>query len=259
MEKGHQAVDLGVLEGRVEELRRCYDQQAGIGVEGVLRHSGNEAGVTIQVFPDTGIARLQSQLTQVTLRRVELSRDEHDNVLYLRSQGETEWTEAKLYHDGRMMLTQVPTNRHGVAADATVGSAAETLPSDPAAEKARHDRDGAGRKERGERERVTLVGRVGSAPFFRTSAKGTLVGSFPLRAHDETGETAWHQIVIFGERAQKVQQNAFAKGQEVEVIGYLHQWERRLKSGESKQVEEVYAAVVKEVKTKPAEGSQREG
>jgi hypothetical protein len=72
-----------------------------------------------------------------------------------------------------------------------------------------------------EHERVTLAGLVGTEPRFRTTKNDKLVCSFPLAVHDDAGKTAWHDVVTFGERALKLQ-GSLKKGQEVEVIGYVH-------------------------------------
>lgn len=93
-------------------------------------------------------------------------------------------------------------------------------------------------------QRLTLTGRLGRVPSFRTTRNGTLIASFPLAVRDEAGETTWHTILAFGERAEKLREG-LAKGQHLEVIGYLHQRERTTRSGETRIIDEVYATVVK--------------
>jgi single-stranded DNA-binding protein len=100
-------------------------------------------------------------------------------------------------------------------------------------------------------ERVRLAGRIGYAPKFRETAKGTLVGPFSLAVHEQPGETSWHSVVLFGARAEKLRESGFGKGDEVEVVGYPHEREKRnQKTGETKMVTEIYAAVVKRPKEK---------
>lgn len=93
-------------------------------------------------------------------------------------------------------------------------------------------------------QRLTLTGRLGRVPSFRTTRNGTLIASFPLAVRDEAGETTWHTILAFGERAEHLREG-LAKGQHLEVIGYLHQRERTTRSGETRIIDEVYATVVK--------------
>src|SRR5579859_4458502 len=88
--------------------------------------------------------------------------------------------------------------------------------------------------EHGENRKVTVRGRIGQAPQFRTlPEKETLVGNFSLAEHPEPQDpqvTVWHTIVVFGDRAQQVEER-FARGdlkvgQEVAVVGYVHRRER---------------------------------
>lgn len=92
--------------------------------------------------------------------------------------------------------------------------------------------------------RLNLSGRLGRTPSFRTTRNGTLIASFPLAVRDEAGQTTWHTVLAFGDRAEKLRET-LAKGQHVEVIGYLHQRERTTRSGETRMIDEVYATVVK--------------
>jgi len=101
-------------------------------------------------------------------------------------------------------------------------------------------------------DRVTLVGRIGYAPKFRTTPRGTLVGSFSMNVHERPGDQGtWHKIVAFGVRAEKLRESGLGKGDEVQVVGYPHVAERRnQKTGEAKQDTQIYAAVVKKPKAK---------
>src|SRR5581483_1933313 len=100
------------------------------------------------------------------------------------------------------------------------------------------------RKEGRRQERMTLLGRVGAEPRFRTTKNDTLVCTFPLAVHDDAGGTSWHRIVAFGERALRLQ-DSLQKGQEVEVVGYRHTREGMdRRTGTRRHREEIWAAVV---------------
>lgn len=98
-------------------------------------------------------------------------------------------------------------------------------------------------------QRVKLVGRLGRTPTFRTTAAGKLVGKFPLAVHLENGQTEWHDILAFGDRAASLQKRAEAdelvKGREVEVVGYAHEREYKARSGEMKKAREINSVAVK--------------
>lgn len=98
-------------------------------------------------------------------------------------------------------------------------------------------------------ERVKLVGRLGRNPTFRTTASGKLVGKFPLAVHLENGETQWHDILAFGDRAaslqKRVEADELVKGREVEVVGYVHEREYKARSGETKVAREINSVAVK--------------
>lgn len=115
-------------------------------------------------------------------------------------------------------------------------------------------------QESAENVRVNVTGRLGGDPQFRTlPEKNTLVASFSVAQHPEPDTTVWHNVVVFGERAEQVQQRfesgELKKGVEVEVVGYVHHRERPTKDGGTRIVEEIYAAAVKPV-VKPAQGPQ---
>ena len=90
-------------------------------------------------------------------------------------------------------------------------------------------------------ERITISGRIGAAPSFRTTSRGSLVARFPVAEHQEQ-TTIWHQVLVFGHRAEQLR-DALVKGESVEVIGYVH--ERPAKSDASKLIKEIYAALIK--------------
>jgi single-stranded DNA-binding protein len=93
-------------------------------------------------------------------------------------------------------------------------------------------------------ERVTIRGRVGKAPRFRTTQKGRLVAQFQLAERDENDQTTWHNIVASDQRAEKVQTDV-KSGMPLEVIGYVHEEERQKQDGSQRMDRKVYAVVVK--------------
>lgn len=95
-----------------------------------------------------------------------------------------------------------------------------------------------------QKERLTVLGRVGATPSFRTSPKGTLIARFPVAVHEAENKTTWHTVLAFGERAEKLKES-LEKGGQVEVVGYRHFREARTRNGQPKTVEELYAVVVK--------------
>ena len=97
-----------------------------------------------------------------------------------------------------------------------------------------------------EHQRLTLAGRVGATPVFRTPPKGTLVARFPLGVKDaaDLDTTTWHTVLAFNERAEKVR-TSVKKGAAVEVVGYRHTREAQTKDGKRRTIEEIYATVGK--------------
>ena len=90
-------------------------------------------------------------------------------------------------------------------------------------------------------ERISISGRVGADPTFRTTAKGVVLARFPVAQHLD-GKTVWHQVLVFGERAELLRE-ALKKGQGVDVVGYVH--ERQAHDNKDKIIKEIYAALVK--------------
>jgi hypothetical protein len=95
-------------------------------------------------------------------------------------------------------------------------------------------------------QRLTIRGRVGRTPRFRTTqGRGMLIGQFPLAEHRDDGETTWHTILVFGERAAKLKERPIQTGQEIEIVGYPHERTRRSRFGSSRQVTELYATAIR--------------
>ena len=126
---------------------------------------------------------------------------------------------------------------HAFSPDATSPAEAASLPTGAAPESSAQQ----------EREpRLTVHGRVGSAPTFRTTAKGQLLARFPLGVHPSPETTTWYSILAFGARAEKLRDaTKLVKGQEVEVMGYLHTREAMNRKGTRQTVEEIYAVAVR--------------
>lgn len=98
---------------------------------------------------------------------------------------------------------------------------------------------------RTERERLRLSGRLGRDPIFRTTRNAVLVAKFPLAVRDDEGVVAWSTIYAFRQRAERIRQQALAKGMWVDVVGYRHPRVIRGRDGIERTVEEIYAVVVK--------------
>jgi primosomal replication protein N len=90
--------------------------------------------------------------------------------------------------------------------------------------------------------RLSLSGRVGTKPSFRTTRKGTLVGGFALAVH-EGDKTTWHNVKAFGERAEKLK-DSIKTGDAVEIVGYLHEKRVKTKAGGTRTAQEIYAVVI---------------
>jgi hypothetical protein len=94
-----------------------------------------------------------------------------------------------------------------------------------------------------EQERVSLSGRVGSDPTFRTTPKGTLVGRFPLAVHGEDSSTTWYPVLAFNQRAERLRDSVH-KGEAVRVVGYVHERETRTRAGDTRKIQEIYAVTI---------------
>ena len=99
-------------------------------------------------------------------------------------------------------------------------------------------------EEEAKPSRVTLAGRLGQTPRFRTTPKGTLVATFPLGVRGDDDKTVWHQIVAFDKRAERVRES-LKRGDAVELVGYEHERRLRRRNGGTRTVREIYATVIK--------------
>ncbi|MFJ9868074.1 single-stranded DNA-binding protein [Streptomyces sp. NPDC101165] len=161
------------------------------------------------------------------------------------------------FPDERPMIQQVstealdPTTNGHVQPAPKVPQDAQEHPLDRAARIRAQDqprKNDVEAKEAEDAQRVKLVGRLGRTPTFRTTAAGKLIGKFPLAVHLENGETEWHDILAFGDRAAAIQKRVEAeelgKGNEVEVVGYRHEREYKARNGEMKTAREINSVAV---------------
>jgi Single-strand binding protein family len=255
MEEREKRMDIIALEEHfIEELEPCYDTLAGEGFEIRVPRGLGFRPVRVQVFPDTRIARLTTPLTDLTLRQAAVGDDTDPENLWLTGETDEEWCRVMLDRKGNILLasyvhkieaaerTEWPA-ADGLSEESQSGSEAndtssETPASTEGAPKPPEQRDAEGH------ERVNLTGRVGVEPRFRTTKNDTLVCTFPLAVHEDDGSTKWHDIVAFKERALKLQ-GSLHKGQEIELVGYVHTKQVPGKGGQPKEKREVWAAVVK--------------
>lgn len=68
---------------------------------------------------------------------------------------------------------------------------------------------------------ITLVGRAGRDPDFRTFESGTMVANLTLATEGQDGKPDWHNLEIWGKKAQ-VAADYVRKGSLIGVIGSLH-------------------------------------
>ena len=92
---------------------------------------------------------------------------------------------------------------------------------------------------------VTLLGRVGADPELRSTKSGTAVVQLRLATDrysksNETTETDWHSVVVWGKTAEAVARYV-AKGDRVHVTGRLQQHSWQTDSGERRSRTEVHA------------------
>lgn len=229
----------------------------------------------LEVFPTAGITRVDtpSALIQVAAQpRLATEDGEEPGITLDLSQPGVE-TALTLHPDGAILFSCVPdapersrgagkptsstsvppmrettpADHHrpaDVPADAPAPQARQPAPSAPA----EVSPTGSATASTTETEpRVQLTGRLGRTPTFRTSPRGTQIGSFSLAVHREDGSTVWHSIVAFGTRAEQLKRRAetgeLTKGQEIDVVGYPHTREMPTKNG-TRTVTEIHAAAV---------------
>ena len=95
---------------------------------------------------------------------------------------------------------------------------------------------------------VTLLGRVGADPELRSTKSGTAVVQLRLATDrysksNETTETDWHSVVVWGKTAEAVARYV-RKGDRVHVMGRLQQHSWQTDVGERRSRTEVHASEV---------------
>lgn len=229
---------------------------------GVQLQLDAETAAALELYPAAGVVRLTTQDAEVTLfRQPPPALDPERGRVRFARDTDTERVRLSLAASGEVALFIAPvapgreTRAVVDPGDAGIPLAGETRvlgrsggSSDAAAEPSptpvRPVQELASGEQASKRERLTLSGRLGRAPSFRTTRNGKLIASFPLAVRDEDGNTTWHTILTFGARAEQLR-DQLEKGQVVQVIGYQHAREVRTKRGETKTVVEVYATLVK--------------
>lgn len=152
--------------------------------------------------------------------------------------------------DNASSSSEAPEKALGATTRPEIPDEGQTLRNDPlaarssdSAEEIRIANDEDSRKE--QQPRLTILGRVGRTPRFRETRKGTKIASFPVAVPEDDGSTTWRKVTVFNERAEELAGMGVDTGDRVEVIGYLHERQRRRRDGTPYISEELYAAVIK--------------
>lgn len=218
-----QAFVLSVLQGELGVP--VSDPAFGEGYSVYVGHG--ESAAIVYIYPQGRRARVISGVSTLELSSISRVSRRRDR-LRLEASYEFEELAVEVAPNGIFLLLRQPRN--------TATGAFEEAPADGQAEAAR----------------VTLRGRLGAEPRFRTTAKEKeLVASFPLGVHPDAESTTWYSVVVFGERARRLEEKGLVKGQEVEVVGYLHERQGRTRGGGTKVISQVYAAAVRTTLKRP--------
>ncbi len=212
-----------------EHARSIVNDRYGDGFSVTLGEGDSEAAV--EVFPQTRIVRLLSGYSGIELFDVG-GVTRRSGRLRFESDYGSEKVAGEVAPDGTFHYIRVPgRDDSGRFEEAPVEASDET-------------------------PRVTLRGRLGAEPHFRTTTRrGELVASFPLGTHPDSETTEWHPIMAFGERAKRLQEHPLAKGQLVEVVGYVHERVGRTRSGDTKITKQIYATAIRTTLPNPPQGS----
>jgi Single-strand binding protein family len=248
--------------------------------EGV-QYSIGRGDARLEVFPRTGVTRLTSQdvrvepfgskVTDVSPGGVEFSRTQPGQDASLTvvpdggivftlvaggerrppvaSESDESLTTPRSPATTSVRAPETPQEPRSVTADTSVPQPAVDGPAAPqAAREPTSPTTPPDRAANPQQERISLTGRLGRDPAFRTTKTGSLVGKFPLAVHREDGHTTWHTVLAFGQRAEQLQRRVtegeLTQGREVDVVGYLHVNTRPGKDGKSRRVQEIYAVAV---------------
>lgn len=251
-----------------------HEPGLGNGYAFSVGHDDTEARVGI--FPQAGAVEVVSGSSILRLEKIVRIRRRDEHVVFEALQDEERVT-LEISPEGRFALTRQPlvtpddvTPEDALPLNEPAARLVPTPPTPPAGIREHAARPSqskppqqpepqdhppssavepgvAGEHELEENERVTIRGRVGKEAHFRTSGRrGVLIGSFPLGEHPDLETTIWHTVVLFGDRAAKLKEKGLTAGQEIEVVGYVH--ERQIKgsdSEKSKTVKEIYATAIR--------------
>jgi hypothetical protein len=238
-----------------------------LGAQGELRsdpvlgahvHLRLPHAIAIDCYPDTGLIHLTTPDSHLALAHQDPPEIDDRGIVFSQA-GTGLSTDLVIDRTGAVtfLLTpaglDLPSGAPEQPPDALIPrnrpDAQDTTPSplqdDSDASQTRSDTpSGPSSSESGERPRVTLVGRLGAAPHFRTTRNEKLVGRFPLAVHHDDDSTTWHPIVVFGERAQQLRADALTKGDLISVIGYAHERTWTDRQGHQRTEVQIYAAVI---------------
>lgn len=101
------------------------------------------------------------------------------------------------------------------------------------------------------RNRVQLIGNLGTAPEVKTFDKDRKMAKFPIATNEvyynakgeKVEDTQWHNVVMWGKIAD-VAERFLKKGQEVAIEGKLVSRSYETKEGEKRYVTEVVASEI---------------
>ena len=182
----------------------------------------DETGVTdLEMYPNGSVVRFVSPSVEVTvsgLRHYEIS---GEGVVF-HSRSETDKTMMRVTRDGD--LTFAVSQKPRVQEERT--AIEDELPDRAEPQQTAVDPSSNTKEETERKERVEITGRVGRDPRLTKTKGGTDVAKFSLAEHPNgnEGETVWHTIVSFKERAIKAAEE-IKKGQTLTVIGYPNEYE----------------------------------
>lgn len=224
---------LRALQGREHDA--ISDETLG---EGYLLSVGPQhAPVRMAVFPETRSVEIYSGLSTLRLN--------HINTVSRRGQA---LRFDLIDGDEQLAVEMTPAGEFSLRRRPVAPRAAQPAPQEPPVPPKPEEQPAVTPTEtpqRKETDRVTVRGRVGHAPRFRSTAKqNVMVGSFPLGEHVDLEKTVWHSIVVFGDRARKLQEKGVSVGQEIEIVGYPHERTIRTQNG-SKVITEIYATAIR--------------
>jgi hypothetical protein len=213
---------------------------------------------TLEVYPDTGVARVTTPDARYELFRVptyQLSdelvfqqADEARTRLLLRSDGRV-WVYPSLRAAESSRTEAAPPSDKEVSTTPVEPSTAVTQPPDgiPGA-------DPEGR----EPEQQQLSGRLGRDPWFSTRGEEPAAG-FPLAVNDEQGKTTWHNVVVVGDLVEQLrtgkQTGQIKTGRLVELSGTEVVQSEPTAKGGTRTTREFHATVVTPIRatrTRPA-------